>query len=155
MSLLDEFSGIMQELTQFQSAIGRAASGLKDPREREMVGELLDRIEQARVDAESAVPAAIERIRSVAEDLQKRAQEHHKKLDELAKQIEERKNNPPKAPPPPAKPEVKFDPNLGAALSAELIAHLAPPEAVAAPGEAGQVIKDVWEDWNWDSFAKN
>jgi hypothetical protein len=120
-----------------------------------MAGELLERIQQARVDAETSVPAAIDKIRSVAEDLQKRAEEHHKKLGELAKQIEQRKNNPPQAPPPPAKPEIKFDPNLGATLSAELLAHLAPMPATAVPAAAKQVIKEVWEDWNWDNFAKN
>ena len=155
MSLLNEFSEIMQELTQFQTAIGRATAGLKNPREREMVEEMLTRIQQAHVEAESAVPAAINKIRSVAEDLQQRAKEHHEKLSHLAKQIEERKNNPPQTSPPPDKPEIKFDPNLGAVLSAELLSHLQPATPVASPAEAKQVIKEIWEDWNWDNFAKN
>jgi hypothetical protein len=155
MSVEAEFSEIMQELTQFQTAIGRAASGLKNDREREMVSDLLQRIQAARVDAESSVPAAINKIREVAQDVQRQAEEHHKKLNELAQQIEERKNNPPKAPAPPPKPEVQFDPNLGATLSAELLSHLSPSAALSSSAPPGQIIKEIWEDWNWQGYEKN
>lgn len=154
MSLQVEFGAIMQELTKFQNAMGRAQQGLKNPEEREMVGELLTRIEKARADAETAVPNALTKIREVVESVQQRAEEQSKKLAELQKQIEERKKNPPKAPTPPPKPEVKFDPMLGAMLSKELIAHVTPP-VVSSEEPQRQVIKEVWEDWNWDSHERN
>ena len=117
-------------------------------------GQLLTRIEQARTEAETAVPNAIAKIREVAQDVQKRAEEQAKKLAELQQQIEERKKNPPKAPPVPAKPEVKFDPNLGAVLCQELLEHVAPRPTNSSEPQR-QVIKEIWEDWNWDSHQRN
>lgn len=154
MSLETEFSAILGELTKFQSAIGRVHKGLHAQKEKEILGELLGKIDQARTDAETAVPAAIQKIRDVAQEVQARAEEQQKKLAELQKQIEERKKNPPQPPAPPAKPEVHFDPNLGAQLAHELIERVAPMQA--APIEKPtQVIKEIWEDWNWDNYGKN
>jgi hypothetical protein len=154
MSLETEFSEIMGELTKFQAAIGRVSTGVRSRKEHEMLSELIDKIEEARVQAETAVPAAIKKIYSVASDVQQRAEEQQKKLAELQAQIEERKKNPPQPPAAPAKPEIKFDPNLGARLSRELMDHVAPPPS--APTERpAQVIKEIWEDWNWDSYGKN
>lgn len=154
MSLATEFSEILNELSRFQSAIGRVHEGVRSQKEREMLGELITKINEARSQAETAVPAAIDKIKQVAQEVQQRAEEQKQKLAELYKQIEERKNNPPKAPPPPPKPELHFDPNLGAQLSQELIQHVAPPTTGAAP-PATQVIKEIWEDWNWDNYGKN
>jgi polyhydroxyalkanoate synthesis regulator phasin len=154
MSLETEFSAILGELTKFQSAIGRMHHGLHAQKEKEILGDLLSKIDQARTEAETAVPAAIQKIRDVAQDVQARAQEQQKKLADLQKQIEERKKNPPKPPAPPAKPEVQFDPNLGAQLAQELMQRVAP--AQAAPTEKPtQVIKEIWEDWNWENYGKN
>jgi DNA-binding protein H-NS len=150
MSLQNEFTEIMSELSKFQSALGRVHSGLKATKEKEMLGELLGKIEEARVEAQSAVPAAIQRIHEVAKDVQKRAEEHKRKLVELQKQIEERKNNPPQPAAPPPKPEVQFDPNLGMQLSRELLQHVAPPVAATSTEKPTQVIKEIWEDWNWE-----
>lgn len=154
MSLQTEFSEILQELTKFQSAIGRVHQGLRSEKEREILGDILTKIDQARVDAETAVPNAMAKIREVAKDVQQRAEEQAKKLAELQKQIDERKKNPPKAPAPPAPPEIKFDPNLGAILSAELMEHVAPPQ-VDSLEPRPQVIKEIWEDWNWERHARN
>ena len=154
MSLQNEFSAILQELNKFQSTIGRVHQGLNNEKEQAILGELLTKIETARADAESAVPNAMAKIREVAMDVQKRAEEQAKKLADLQKQIEERKKNPPQAPPPPAKPEVKFDPALGALLSQELLEHVA-PRAVSQLPPQRQVIKEIWEDWNWDHHERN
>lgn len=150
MSLQNEFTEIMTELTKFQSALGRVHTGLKSPKEKEMLGELLGKIEEARVEAQSAVPAAIQKIHEVAQDVQQRAEEHKRKLVELQKQIEERKNNPPQPAAPPPKPEVQFDPNLGMQLSRELLQHITPPAAAITSERPTQVIKEIWEDWNWE-----
>ncbi len=154
MSLQTEFSEILQELSKFQSAIGRVHEGLRSEKERAILGDILTKIDNARVDAETAVPNAIAKIKEVAQDVQKRAEEQSRKLAELQKQIDERKKNPPKAPAPPKAPEVKFDPKLGAMLSAELMEHVAPPETVSVQ-PSRQVIKEIWEDWNWDRHEQN
>lgn len=154
MSLANEFSEILTELSKFQSAIGRVHQGVRASKERDMLGELITKIDEARNEAQSAVPAAINKIHEVAKEVQQRAEEHKQKLVELQKQIEERKNNPPKPPAPPAKPEVHFDPNLGAQLCKELMQHVAPPAAASAQ-QSTQVIKEIWEDWNWENFGKN
>lgn len=154
MSLETEFSEIMQELTKFQSAIGRVYQGLNSEKERNILGDMMAKMDQARVDSEKAVPAAIAKIKEVAQDVQVRAEEQSKKIAELHKQIEERKKNPPKPPAPPAIPEVKFDPNLGAVLSAELLEHVKPREVDRAEPQR-QVIKEIWEDWNWDKHEQN
>ena len=62
MSLETEFSEILTELTKFRSAIGRVQAGMRSTQEREVLGDLLGQMDQARVDAESAVPEAIKRI---------------------------------------------------------------------------------------------
>jgi polyhydroxyalkanoate synthesis regulator phasin len=154
MSLQTEFTEILGELTKFQSAIGRVHQGLRSTKEREILGDLLSKITQARSDAETAVPVAIQKIRDVAQDVQKRAEEQQKKLAELQQQIEERKKNPPQPPAPPAKPEIQFDPNLGAKLCQELMQRVAPASS-ATDEKPTQVIKEIWEDWNWDNYGKN
>jgi hypothetical protein len=155
MSLQTEFTEILSELTRFQSAIGRVHEGLRSQKEREILGDLLSKISQARTDAESAVPAAIQKIHEVAADIQKRAEEQKRKLEELQKQIEQRKAKAAQPPaPPPAKPEVQLDPNLGAQLARELMQHVAAP-ASAAANKPTQVIKEIWEDWNWENYGKN
>lgn len=154
MSLATEFSEIMTELSKFQAAIGRVHQDVRSPKEREMLGELIGKISEARTQAETAVPAAISKIHEVAKDVQQRAEEHRRKLIELRQQIEERKKNPPQPPAPPPKPEVQFDPNLGAQLCRELMQHVAPPATTAAQ-QGTQVIKEIWEDWNWENFGKN
>lgn len=147
MSLETEFTEILGQLSQFQSAIGRVHQTLRAPKEREILGDLIAKIEQARQDAQTAVPAAIRKIHEATRDVEQRAQAQQAKLDVLQKQLEERQKNPPKPPAPPAPPPVKFDPNLGAELCRELLQHLSPPHAAASsPGV--QVVKEIWEDWN-------
>ena len=155
MSLEAEFSEILVELSKFQSALGRVQQGLKSPKEAEILGDLLKQINQAQSDAQTAVPAAIQRISEVAKDVQQRAEEQRKKLAELQQQIEERKKNPPQPPTAPPKPELKLEPHLGAKLAAELMQHVAPVTANASVESSTQVIKEIWEDWNWDSQGQN
>jgi DNA repair exonuclease SbcCD ATPase subunit len=154
MSLATEFSEIITELSKFQSTISRVHQGARASKERDMLGELITKIDEARNEAQTAVPNAINKIHQVAKEVQQRAEEHKAKLVELQKQIEERKKNPPQPPAPPAKPDVQFDPNLGAQLCKELMQHVAPPSA-ATVQQPTQVIKEIWEDWNWENFGKN
>jgi predicted nucleic acid-binding Zn-ribbon protein len=155
MSLEAEFSEILVELSKFQSAIGRVHEGLKSPKEAAILGDLLTQIDKARNEAQTAVPAAIQRISEVAKDVQQRAEEQRKKLAELQQQIEERKKNPPQPPTAPPKPELKLEPHLGAKLAAELLQHVAPTAAITSAESSTQVIKEIWEDWNWDNQGAN
>ena len=131
MSLENEFSELLRELSKFQTALDRVQQGLKSPKEQAILGDLLSQIDQARTDAQSAVPTAIQKIHDVAKDVQQRAEEQRKKLAELQQQIEERKKAPPPTPVKPSKPEVKLEPHLGAKLAAELMQHVKPVTAAA------------------------
>jgi polyhydroxyalkanoate synthesis regulator phasin len=118
MSLESEFSGLIAELSKFQTALDRVQQGLKSPSERAILDDLLEQIHQAHHDAQSAVPAAIQKIHEVVQDVQQRAEEQRQKLAVLQQQIERRKQTPASTPVTPSKPELKLEPHLGATLAA-------------------------------------
>ena len=145
------FDEIMADLTKFQFEIGKIHAQLTNPRHKEVLGQALANVEQARGEALVAYPQAMATIRNSAMQSQASAQETLTKVAALqakfaamqagvasvagaavsAKAIK------------PAAP--KFDGQLGQRLSSELVARITDVK----PNADASLLDDqeIWQDW--------
>jgi chaperonin cofactor prefoldin len=150
-----DFNGLMADVQKMQQFLAKVQGGLKEPKQKEVLGELMARIDQARADVETSYPEAVKTIRESAErtnqqvaELQKQNDAHRQKLAELQAAAAAK---PPAPKPTVRRPKIRPLPALtfepGNLLRKELLQRFA--------GLADQKSKtddrEIWEDWNWEA----
>lgn len=146
------FAGMMVELGKFQSALADAHGSLRNEKHKQILGELLARLQEQKSKAEATIPPILAQIRdrfqrteSELKSESERIQKQHKALKE---RLEKARKQPPAGPPStgkPATPEPKINPDLGAQLRLELLQRFGCPAGDPSHGPA--TIKEAWEDW--------
>ena len=146
------FSGIMAELGNFQTALANIHGTLQNPKHKAILGEILERIQEKKAEAEATIPPILrqtrERFEQTNADLKTESEKLRKQQKEWAVRLENahEKELAKKTPPPKtAIPETRIDPGLGGVLRAELLerfGHSPNNEPHRAPP-----IKEAWEDW--------
>jgi len=144
-----DFGSIMAELEVFQREVGKIQASLKNPKQKEILGEALQRVASAKVDAEKTYPEAMKTIRERTEQAQARANSAAAEAAKLKQKFEQMAQAPPVDVKPPEKEAPRFDAQLGEKLSDELMNRL---RARPAGEDDGQPIdREIWEDWNWEA----
>ena len=145
-----DFQDVMGELTDFQNAIGEIHSGLKNAKNKEILGSVLDSLQKARADVEVEYPKAMNMIDETAQRVRKEAKE---RLAEMQKQkaaaqknaeaMQAKMGQPPKRTP---KSEIKVDPALGEKLRVELLERF--QSSTEDLGSHASKIREAWQDWD-------
>ncbi len=144
-----DFQSVMAELTNFQSAIGDIHTRLRSVKHKEILGDMLDKIQSARAEVEVEYPKAMNLIEDTARKVMAEAKQdlakNEQKRAELDQKIAASKAAQPKAPKLPSKPEVKVDPALGQRLRTELLERFGPQ--TESNGLNPSKIREAWQDW--------
>jgi polyhydroxyalkanoate synthesis regulator phasin len=143
-----DFDALMADLTQFQQTLAEVHASLTRPQEREILGGLLGRIQEARSQVEATYPQALETIRQSAQRTQAEAEAGQARLAAMRQQLQalqEAAAQPPAVPPP--KPETPLDPTLGPTLRREVLRRYGdlPTRLPEEPRQHDG--KEIWEDW--------
>ena len=141
-----DFNSILADLTTFQQQVGKIHSELTNPKQKAALGAALQKVAEARADVEVNYPKAIKTIEESAARSQARSKAGLEKVAALREKLAALKNRPPAA--PPKKEPPKFDGQLGARLSSELLSRFA-DRAPSLPDDDGD-DREIWEDWSWN-----
>ncbi len=145
-----DFQSVMAELTVFQNAIGDIHANLKNKKNKEILGDVLDRLQGARVEAEVEYPKAMDLIQSTAQQAKAEAEQALAQIDQKKAAVKQRMAEiqaaQKAAPAKPASPEAKVDPALGQKLRSELLERFGPRSDADHPG-IGR-IREAWQDWD-------
>ncbi len=140
-----DFASLMADLTTLQREIGKTHEGLTNSRQKEVLGEALKKVAEARADVEVKYSQAIQAIKSSVAETQAKAKAGLERVSELEEKFAAMSARPPSK--PPEKPTPKLDGQLGCKLSAELLATFADRPPLAS--QLDQEDREIWEDWNW------
>lgn len=152
------FEELMGDVRKFQQALGQVHSTLTSPQDKDLLGDLMNRIETARQDVEKTYPQAVDAIKKSATDTQANMaqaedvragleKEIRAKADENAKKAASApKPAEPRPPSRPPVPDLKTEDNMGAKLRGELLHRFAD---IPPPHLEEEVDRDVWQDWDW------
>ncbi|MGE3805442.1 MAG: hypothetical protein AB7K24_12275 [Gemmataceae bacterium] len=103
-----ELPNLWQMLDQYQAAIGKVHASLQNPEEKKLLGEVLERIQQTRREAEQILPKDLEKMKASAEALEGKIAAMSKRLEETEQEVERRTqaeaSRPPRVTPPARKP---------------------------------------------------
>lgn len=147
-----DFNGLMADVQKMQQVLAQIHGSLTQPRQKEVLGELLGKIEQARSDAETAYPNAVKTIRDSAENTVREATqlkaENDAKRAEVAKLQEQQQPPPPK--PTIRRPSVATLPPItvepGSLLRKEILQRF----GGVIVKKAASDDREIWEDWSWE-----
>lgn len=157
-----DFDAVMSDLSKFQQEVGKIHASLTNPRQKQVLGEALQRVREARADVERTYKPTIEKIEdsarqsaAQAESLKAQAeqlqQESEKKAAAQRRRKEKKKQRRAqalKAPKPPKVPTGPLALHAAPQLREELLSRFeAKPARPAAGG--GKLEREIWEDWNW------
>ncbi len=137
----------MTDVQKYQNELASLYEKITHPGEKEMMGKLMSKIENARIEAEKVVPETLRQIQDSARCSAAQAKQQLAEIEKRKKQMaaETAAADTVKMP-PAAKPkqEVRVDPKLGPTLRLELLQRF----AQHADGPARlSTIKEAWEDW--------
>ena len=145
-----DFQSVMSELTDFQNALGRIHANLTNVKNKEILGDMLDKMSGARTEVEVEYPKAMNLIDETARTVKAESQAELAKLAEERAQREQEQATIEAAKPKAAlslpKPEAKVDPALGLKLRAELLERFGPGNDSADVGR--NRIREAWQDWD-------
>ncbi len=143
-----DFQSVMAELSQFQNALGDIHASLKNQKNKEILGDVLDRIREARADVEVEYPKVMDLILSTARQCQDEAQQNLAKIADKKAQIQQKTAALAAAqkalPAKPELPDAKIDPVLGQKLRLDLLERFCPDETDL---DGMDRIREAWEDW--------
>ena len=146
----EDFQTVMAEVGNFQAALGKIREHLRSAQGKEILGDMLGKIQTARADVEVEYPKAMtvieESARSVIANAKKRRAQQGQRQAEIAQKAAALQAAQQKAALPRPKPEVKVDPALGQRLRTELLERFA-PHTGSDDSERGK-IREAWQDWD-------
>lgn len=144
-----DLAKVMQDLTRFQEEVAKIHGELTSPKQKELLGMALQRMEESRGEVELQFPKAVAAIRTSAERTQARVAAGKEQVEKLKQEFAELAQRTPVE--APQKDEPEFEGELGVRLSAELVERIAEPRPQGT--QLPQMKGEIWEDWNWRSEA--
>ncbi|MFI4874778.1 MAG: hypothetical protein ACIALR_05555 [Blastopirellula sp. JB062] len=165
MSITDQFAGALSQMDTFLAKATAVSNTLVNPKQRELYSQALQLARKARLEMETAVPAALQsiaqtkekassdltRLRSGVERLKQRQQEAKKVAQQAAAKMKAAQAEMKKAPVKASLKAIKMPPAWGDQLKDELLGKFGnlPSAPKAAPRDAA-----IWDDWQWNNDAK-
>ncbi|EAQ82355.1 hypothetical protein [Blastopirellula marina] len=162
MSLLDQFPAALDKMDGFLSQATAINNTLTDAKQRELYGQALALAKKARLEMETAVPAAAKAIEETKQNaiagmtksraglpaLKQRSQELKQTATTAAAKVKQMQANMKKLPAKPSVKGIKMPPAWGDQLKDELLNKFGnlPSAPVSAPRDAA-----IWADWQWNS----
>jgi len=157
-----DFNAVMADLSKFQQEVGKIHQQLTSPRQKEVLGEALDRVRQARAEVERTYKPTIQKIEDSARESAAQAEALKAESEQLKQQYEQKvvaqrekkekkKKRRAQAMKAPKVPKVQAGPlSLHAApqLRQELLSRFQSKPANSEPHNKPD--REIWEDWNWD-----
>jgi hypothetical protein len=157
-----DFNAVMTDLSKFQQEVGKIHQQLTSPRQKEVLGEALDRVRQARAEVERTYKPTIQKIEDSARESAAQAEALKAENEQLKQQYqqkaaaqrakkENKKKRRAQAMKAPKPPKVQAGPlSLHAApqLRQELLSRF--QSKPAQPASRSKADREIWEDWNWD-----
>lgn len=161
---IDNFQDLMGQVDNFVAQASAMQASLANQKHRELFDTLFSKIREARAEAETAVPAAINalnqrkeevkaQLKQLEEEIPKRKKERQdlaKKAKEVAARREEDKKKLKAKPPKVNLAKVKMPQGWGDQLKDELLNKFGnlPVAPSSAPRDAA-----IWDDWHWGGEA--
>lgn len=145
-----DFPSVMAELTVFQTVLAKIHANLTNVKNKELLGDTLDRLQVARMDVEAKYPAAMSAIDEAVEEVRAKVTKHRAEVAKRQAEFAQKKAMMDAAMKQggaiPAAPEAKIDPTLGQKLRSELLQRFSPQ---AGDGKLGaNRIREAWQDWD-------
>lgn len=145
-----DFQSVMAEVGNLQTAIAKIHGGLKNKKNKEILGDVLDQMTRARADVEIEYPKALAMVQETARRNLAKAQEMRANLEQQKAACEQRQAEiqaaqKKAAEAKPAKPEAKVDPALGPKLRIELLQRFS--AKVDTTQSEARKIREAWQDW--------
>jgi hypothetical protein len=146
-----DIDDILAEVAKFRDHVSKVHSRLKHPQERQLLGEVLAKIDESRFEAKEKFTAAVAAMEQGVEQAKSTANANLAKTAQLRQQLDEMlkaqaaaaQAQPPQAQPP------EFDFQLGERLSREMLAQF---EGKPAASPADRIAdREIWQDWSWSS----
>lgn len=139
---------LWQAVGELQDFVTKVHASLTDPKNKQMLGEVLEKLKTARADAEAIVPQLVEEMKQGAEKTKAELEEmqlHYQKLQtDFEARMKAEKEKQDAAPPPPhAVPRKKFELTSGRDLCRELLENAGIMHKSGAAPQ--QDHKDIWE----------
>lgn len=144
---------LWQSVGELQDFVTKVHGSLQDPKKKQLLGELLDKLKTARADAEAIVPQHVEEMQKDAqklqaelEELQRQSQQARAEADAHMNAVMEKQVVPPPA--PPAVPDNKVELKSGGDLRKELLQAAGLPETATQKmgfDDAGSIAR-MWSE---------
>jgi hypothetical protein len=145
-----DFQSVMAELTVFQNAIGKIQANLKNAKNKEILGDVLAKVQQARSEVEIEYPKAMNLIEENAKSVLAEAEQGLAQMDQKRADYDQKaaafQAAKKQAGQLPAPPEAKIDPAMGMTLRNELLNRFG-PQTLTENGSS-EKIREAWQDWN-------
>lgn len=148
------FDEMLADITKFQFEIGKVAAKITNPRHKEVLGQALASVEQAKADFIIEYPKAMATIQGSLANSKASAQASLVKIAALKQQFAAMQAGlaavagaavaGAASMPKSAKP--KFDGQLGQRLSSELVARVVDAKPSAEPSLLDD--REIWQDWS-------
>lgn len=138
-----DFASVMAELTVFQTELAKIHSNLANAKNKRLLGDLLDRMQSARVEVETEYPKAMTAIEEISRAAVAESRAGVAKAQQRKAEAEAAKKVVPKCAP---MVEPKVDPGLGQKLRRELLQRFGRQNGDGRPG--ANRIREAWQDWD-------
>ncbi|UUO06642.1 hypothetical protein M4951_25275 [Blastopirellula sp. J2-11] len=165
MAITDQFASALSQMDTFLVKANAINSSLINSKQREIFGQALAMAKKARVEMETAVPAALQAIEQTKQKatndlaslragvpaLKQKQQEMKQTAQQASAKMKEAKAKMKKAPVKASMKGIKMPPAWGDQLKDELLNKFGnlPSAPTAAPRDAA-----IWDDWQWGAGEK-
>jgi hypothetical protein len=150
---------LMEDVADFEKDMMELHASLKDPKQKQEFGVILQQLHAARQEAEKVVPKALQNMKADCEKLQAEALAEKGKIEQLWAELQAKlaeaeaeaatATAAPAAAAAAAAPAPSIDPTLGAALTASLLGRFGKkPQQPEAPLEDAGSVADAWVEPN-------
>lgn len=148
-----DFAAVMSDLTQFQNELDRGVQTLTNPREKEVMLDLMAKIRRSRAQVEELWPSTMQRVDADIRRMKSEAEAQlagldakKAKADAVAQKAAAAKAAAAAAKvKKPKSGEVKVDLTMGTQLKQEILARFINKDGTADTAQ----LKEIWEDWDW------
>jgi hypothetical protein len=150
-----DIDDLLNEVAKFRQHIGEVHSRLTHPQERELLSDVIEKIDETRFKVKDQFTDAVAAMEKGLDQAQSEAQANLAKTAQLREQMQGliKAQAEADAAEPPAAAEPAFDFQLGERLSREMSAQFDERQATAPADKI--VDREIWQDWSWKAGEKN
>ena len=149
----DEVPNLWQYLDSFQKTMAEVHASLTNPQQKEVLGELLAKVQESREEVQKLVPPLIDEMRQKNEAMKSWAESALPQVEQQRRELQARMEaaaDQAKRPPAPARAAAaappQIDPNRGAVLGGELMDRFGRQQVHSAPADEGGSVWSHFDD---------